>query len=39
VEAEMARFPKRRTIAELTPAERKTVNRLLGVGKDAPAKD
>lgn len=39
VEAEMARFPKRRTIEELTPAERKTVNRLLGLNGDAPAKD
>jgi hypothetical protein len=29
----LARFPKRRTIEELTPAERKTVNRLLGANE------
>lgn len=39
VETEMARFPKRRTIAELTPAERKTVNRLLGMNENAAPKD
>ncbi len=40
VEAEMARAaPKRRTIEELTPAERKTVNRLLGLNGDASSKD
>jgi hypothetical protein len=39
MEAEMARFPKRRAIEELTPAERKTVNRLLGANGNAAPKD